>query len=199
MNLLEIDQELIFLELALNTIEPIFKTKNDEIKRMIQEKEDALSSGLCEEAEFIAGIGFTICQKYITGTLGLIRVEKESALKIGPLFSEKLPYAQIINAAANYWKHHDEWDATSFGGADEDGLSSLTIRDASKISNQAHRTIKILQQVTAWSDYTCVNTLHEITKETEISLLSLIPILRQWRAELLNLYLRAEIENSGIA
>lgn len=198
MNILEIDEELNFLELSLNIIEPIFKIKDDEIKQMIREKEDVLSSGLCEQAESIVGLGFTICQKYITGTLGWIRVEKESALKKGPFFSEKLTYAQIINAAANYWKHHDEWDAISFGEADEDGFSSVTLRDASKLSNQANRTIKILQQVTAWSDYTCVNTLYNITQKTENSLLSLIPILRQWRAEVLDLYIRAENDNSEI-
>lgn len=199
MNILQIDEELKFLELSLNAIEPIFKLKNDEIKKSIQEKEGALLPELCEQAEFIAGLGFTICQKYITGTLGWIKVDKESALKKGPLFSEKLTYAKIINAAANYWKHHDEWDAISFGEADEDGLLSVTLRDASKLSNQACRTIKILQQVTVWSDYNCVNILYEITKKTENNLLSLTPILQQWRAELLDLYTRVENDNSEIS
>lgn len=196
MNMLKIDEELNFLKLSLNTIEPIFKIKDDEIKKMIREKEDVLSSGLCEQAEFIVGLAFTICQKYITGTLGWIRVEKESALKIGPLFSENLTYAQIVNAAANYWKHRDEWDPISFGEADENDFSSVTLRDASKLSTQAHRTIKILQQVTKWSDYTCVNVLYELTKKTENSLFLLIPILQQWRAELLDFYILAENEIS---
>lgn len=75
MNILQIDEELKFLELSLNAIEPIFKLKNDEIKKSIQE-EGALLPELCEQAEFIAGLGFTIYQKIYHWNLGWIKVDK---------------------------------------------------------------------------------------------------------------------------
>ena len=191
MNLLEIDEEISFLKNALDAIEPLYKSINHEIIEGVKRGEDVDSSGLCDRAEFLAGLAFTICQKYISATIGWFNLreskfDKDIFLKLGPLYKDKEPAtcAQIINAAANYWKHSDEWNTVSLTQEGDNDLFTINAKDYSKLTNQAKRTIDILQKVTPWRDYMCANVLYELTKSD--SLLFLVPILIEWRSSLLN-------------
>lgn len=71
--------------------------------------EDADQFGCFDVAEHIIGLGFVVCQTYIATVCGGIGVDKIDALKKGPQHSVGLSKAQIINHAANYWKHNNEW------------------------------------------------------------------------------------------
>ena len=191
MDLIEIDEEMGFLKSSLDAIEPLYRRINHEITEGIKRGEDVDSSGLCDKGEFLTGLSFTICQKYISATiswfnLGENKFNKDNALKLGPLYNGQTTHAQIINAAANYWKHSDEWNPISLTltKEDDEDMFSLNPRDYSKLSPQAKRTIDILQQATPWHDYMCVNVFYALTKSD--SLLLLLPILTEWRESLLD-------------
>ncbi|MGX9726780.1 MAG: hypothetical protein ACTFAK_05520 [Candidatus Electronema sp. VV] len=189
MSLLEIDEEICFLKSSLDAIEPLYKSINHEIKEGVKCGLDVDSSGLCDRSEFFAGLAFTICQKYISTTiswfnLGENKFNKDNSLKLGPLYTDTTTHAQIINAAANYWKHSDEWNIISFTQEDDEDMFSINTRDYSKLSPQAKKTMDILQKVTPWHDYMCANVLYELIKSD--SLLLLLPILTEWRGSFLN-------------
>jgi hypothetical protein len=189
MNLLEIDEGISFLKSSLDVIEHLYKSINHEIAEGVKRGEDVDSSGLCDRCEFLAGLAFTICQKYISATIGWFNLgeskfNKDIFLKLGSLYNDTTTHAQIINAAANYWKHSDEWNTISLTQEGDNDLFTLNTKDYSRLPNQAKRTIDILQKVTPWRDYMCANVLYELTKSD--SLLLLVPILIEWRSSLLN-------------
>jgi len=62
-----------------------------------------------DSAEHITGLGFVACQTYLTATYGFLNLKKLDALSAGPHHSSGQTIVQIINHAANFWKHHDEW------------------------------------------------------------------------------------------
>lgn len=65
--------------------------------------------GYFDNAEHITGLGFVACQTYMSSVCGILRIDKQKALIVGPLHSSGQTKAQIINHAANYWKHNNEW------------------------------------------------------------------------------------------
>jgi len=71
---------------------------------------DADAFGFYDRAEHITGLGFVACQAYMAATYGFIRFPKKVALQVGPQHSPSGRYiADVINHAANFWKHHSEW------------------------------------------------------------------------------------------
>jgi hypothetical protein len=99
---------------AIDFMRSVFRFVDDQIvalEKIIQEDMDREGdSGLLGYAEYFAGMGFVAGQRYITSVRGLFKIGKQQALAFGPEFSSGVSYAQLINAAANYWKHSDEWD-----------------------------------------------------------------------------------------
>jgi hypothetical protein len=65
--------------------------------------------GIYDQAEATFGLGFAACQQYIAATCGSRKFPKEKALAIGPKHRSGMYSADIVNHAANFWKHHDEW------------------------------------------------------------------------------------------
>jgi hypothetical protein len=65
--------------------------------------------GYFDNAEHVAGIGLVTCQTFMAAVYGGLEVEKAAALAIGPAHSCGLPVAKIVNDAANFWKHYNEW------------------------------------------------------------------------------------------
>ncbi len=144
MSLLEIDEEIGFLKLSLDAIEPLHESINHKIKEEVKRGVNLDPSGLCDRSEFLAGLAFTICQKYISATinwfnLGGNKFNKDNSLKLGPFYTDTTTHAQIINAAANYWKHSDEWNTISFTQEDDEDMFSINPRDYSKLSPQAKK------------------------------------------------------------
>ena len=100
------DYDLDLLSQVLNVLDE----QLDKFEDKCQSSEDADAFGLYDWAEHIAGIGFAACQAYIAATYPVTRVAKVDALRGGPLHSASgRPVAAILNAAANFWKHHPEW------------------------------------------------------------------------------------------
>ena len=82
-------------------------------KLITEDMERDGDSGLIGDSEYLHGIGFTAGQRYITSACGWLKVSKKfkpQALSFGPVLPNGAAYASVVNAAANYWKHSDEWD-----------------------------------------------------------------------------------------
>jgi len=65
--------------------------------------------GYYDAAEHATGIGLVACETVIATVCGGLGIEKSTALKLGPMHAGGLTKVQIINHAANYWKHNNEW------------------------------------------------------------------------------------------
>jgi hypothetical protein len=74
-----------------------------------QAAEEAEAMGYFDRAEHITGLGFVAYQAYMTATYGYLRIAKPQALIVGPFHKSGQSVFEIINHAANYWKHRDEW------------------------------------------------------------------------------------------
>jgi hypothetical protein len=81
----------------------------DLISEKATQVDDADSFGYFDSAEHITGFGFVACQTYMSSVYGYLKIEKQKALSIGPFHSSGQTKAHIINHAANYWKHNNEW------------------------------------------------------------------------------------------
>lgn len=159
------------LDYDLDFVRDLFALLDERLDRLqerIDECSDPDQLGLFDEAEFIAGVGFVACQRYLASTYGPHGLPKDVALKLGPHHHNGESYACILNAAANYWKHVDEWDA-----------SATIARDIGQLDDRQQRTIHVIESVTPWSEYTCAHLLCELTPRSHFS--ALIPTLEAWR------------------
>lgn len=95
---------------VLREITAVLDSRLDVLVRQIQKSEDADGLGFSDTAEGLCGIGFVACQQYLVATRSWLRVEKSQALRCGPVHSCGDTVASIVNHAANYWKHGDEWE-----------------------------------------------------------------------------------------
>ncbi|MGH8591571.1 MAG: hypothetical protein ACREXX_20330 [Gammaproteobacteria bacterium] len=66
--------------------------------------------GVFESIEYIIGVGLDACQSYLATTSNDLKVKKDVALKCGPMHPSGLTIVEIINHAANFGKHDDEWN-----------------------------------------------------------------------------------------
>jgi hypothetical protein len=87
----------------------VIDSQLDTILRGWSDAVEADEFGYFDRAEHIAGLGFVACQAYMTSTYGFISVEKSKALTSGPRHKNGQTVVEIINHAANFWKHYDEW------------------------------------------------------------------------------------------
>lgn len=65
--------------------------------------------GYFDRMEHMTGLGFVACQCYLVSVYGRLSYPKTLALPKGPCHHSGHPVVEIINHAANYWKHYDEW------------------------------------------------------------------------------------------
>ena len=135
-----------------------------DLEEQIGKSPDPDSMGLFDRGEFLAGTGFVACQRYLASTYGPHNVPKEIALAVGPYHAGGESYAAIFNAAANFWKHVDEWDI----------FTPLGVRQ--------QRTVDLIESVTPWSNYTCANLLFELAGQLQFA--GLIPKIEDWRKQL---------------
>ncbi len=164
-----LDCDLSFLQ----DLFALLDARLDQVREKIDASSDPDSMGYFDEAEYISGMGFIACQRYLTSTYGPLNIAKNSALSVGPVHAGGEFYARIINASANYWKHEDEW-----------GLQATVDRDRSALGPQQLETIRIIETVTPWDAYTCANVLWVLTDPNESRLTNLVPIIEAWRTEL---------------
>ena len=68
---------------------------------------------ICEQGEYLIGVGFCVMQRYFLDVLQDIDIEANNARKLGPKTQKGESVAQLIHAAANYWKHERRLSAIS--------------------------------------------------------------------------------------
>lgn len=93
----------------LREIALLLDSRLDTLDREIQQCSDPDGFGLYESAESLCGIGFVACQQYLMATASWLKIEKKQALSCGPVHACGDTIVSIVNHAANYWKHGDEW------------------------------------------------------------------------------------------
>jgi hypothetical protein len=124
---------------------------------------DADAYGYFDSMESATGLGFVACQTYMAAVYGPLRVEKARALSVGPRHANGLTKAEIINHAANYWKHNNEW-----------ALDRSTKR-REKIEN-VFDSLPICE-------YPLCEILVEIADPQFASLSAVLDVLEQWKAD----------------
>ena len=179
-----IDTDLVFLIEILEMLDLKLGQLNIDITEAISCSADPDSLGYFDRGEYIVGIGFCACQRYMSSTYGPIGIEKSKALQLGPNHEGGLSLATIINVAANYWKHIDEWSCIEFKTNDEENELEVVMRSIENLSKQQKGTVSAIETVTAWADYTCANILASIAPGPELKLVELIPVLKEWRSQL---------------
>jgi len=130
---------------------------------------DADSFGYFDSAEHATGLGLVACQTYMAAVYGTLGVEKRRALNLGPKHLGGLPKVQIINHAANYWKHNNEW------AFDRKAARQLAIEQAFEAVGFPVGT-----------DYPLSGVLTELANPYPASLTAMVSILEDWKAELYN-------------
>lgn len=161
-----LDFDLDFLRAAASLIDGNLERLDGEANA----SPDLDTFGIYDEAEYITGFGFVACQTYATAVVSRskLRNKKQEALALGPKHRAGRPVVQLINAAANHWKHSPEW---SFGIP----------------TSQAKRTLEVISSlgVDTKGSYPVANTLHKILTPRPARFANLIPFLTQWRDELM--------------
>ncbi len=141
------------------------------IVKCIESSSDPDGMGYFDDAENIFGIGLVASQQYLVSTYGQNGILKENALNAGPKHAGGETVVSILNAAANYWKHVDEWE-----------LGPVVCRDQNGLKPFQAKAMCIIETVTPWGDYPLADVLHRLIGEPKLALL--LPILEQWRADL---------------
>jgi hypothetical protein len=132
---------------------------------------DPDSEGLFDEAEYFIGVALTAIQQYMSSTYAQFKIDKSEALRLPPNINENLTFVAALNAGSNFWKHKDEW-----------GIRANVSRDIDSLNSQARQTIKTIEVLTTWDDYTLSNLLACLTPSGELRLAELLPQLIKWRA-----------------
>ena len=157
-----IDFDLDFLRAAVTLVDASL-ARLDESARS---SPDPDAFGIFDELEYISGFGFIACQTYATAVASRsqFRNRKREALALGPRHRTGRSMAELVNAAANYWKHSPEWS-----------LDAPT--------TQAAQTIEVISTLGVDSDasYPIANALHEILTPHPARFANLVPFLTQWR------------------
>ena len=124
-------------------------------------------TGELERIEHFIGVGFAACQAYLAQTYGYIGIKKKHALNAGPKHCSGYPLVALINHAANYWKHHAEWEIEGF-------RNSQPVVDAfTALGCTVDADCRPLDDV-----------LTTIAPEGTIGFYQILPFLEEWRDEL---------------
>ena len=152
----------------LNDLAALLDAQLDRLNVEAKVSDDPDAYGVLDRAEYVVGLGFAVCQQYLTATCSSAHVKKTLAFDRGPIHRTGQPIAAIVNAAANYWKHSAEWS---------EPLSAL-----------AKRTTDLLRDVggAAPGEYVTSNVLHELLAPLPERFRRLVPFLVQWRDSILD-------------
>ena len=155
------DYDMQFLEELLELLDGHIERLSANVPEFI----DADSWGVHDSTEYTVGLGFVACQSYLAATYGDLKVEKVAALKSGPKHASGRPIVELINHAANFWKHPDEWSLPSNKGRGErvcDALDALFADDTccypvttilqALVFARSNRLQALLPHLRAWRD-----------------------------------------------
>jgi len=142
-----LDYELEFLEELLAVMDARIERVSEEATTV----PDPDAWGHLDHLDAAAGLGFVACQQYmsaIAGWFGLTATKnwKQAALAQGPIHSSGARTVALINAGANYWKHHEEW--TLPGGQDKLAERTLQTLEATGIRrDQSYLAFSLLAEL----------------------------------------------------
>ncbi len=154
------DPELYLLSEFLGLID----LKLSEIKDLIDKSSDPDSEGLCDKGEYYIGIGFVVTQQYLIDTLTLTKINKVDAYSLGQKHDSGETYINLINAAANWWKHEAEWINNNF-----------------EVPKNGMTTIERIKLVANSDGYELSQILYSLCRSNKLSFKALTPILIEWR------------------
>ncbi len=155
-----LDFDLDFLRAAAALVDASL----DQLNGKAHASPDPDAFGIFDEMEYISGLGFVACQTYATAVASRsqLKNKKREALALGPRHRTGRSMAQLINAAANHWKHSPEWS-----------LDAPT--------TQAAQTLEVISSlgVDTDSSYPVANMLYAILTPHPARFANLIPFLTQ--------------------
>ncbi|HEX6085952.1 MAG TPA: hypothetical protein VF266_15575 [Thermoanaerobaculia bacterium] len=152
------DSDLGSLVELLEVIDHHIARIDDEVTR----SSDPDGLGLCDRMEAVVGLGFVACQQYINATYPQLVPNKAQAIRHPPTLPGGQSAIELINAAANFWKHRDEWPRPN--GKDEE------------------RTRAVIDEVTSSAaDYVMVNVLYELVRPHPLRFAPVVDLLTRWR------------------
>ena len=155
------DSGLRHLEGLLRTLDSSLMCIQDQIKAAdVYEVEI-----ICEQGEYLIGVGFCAMQRYLFDVLQDIEIEASHARKLGPKSQKGEPLAKLIHAAANYWKHEPEWHLW-----------------LDKLRGDSQRTVDIILQGKESADYPLADLLSDLCGDKPLLLVNCLPQLLEWRA-----------------
>jgi hypothetical protein len=154
------DAELSYLGELLGSIDKILS----DINQRIDISTDPESDGLFDKGEYFIGAGFCAMQRYLADVLQDKSIDKGVALQLGPKNKEGVAISLIVHAAGNYWKHSPEWHIRM-----------------DKLDDRSQKTIDRLASHDGPSSYVLSEVLAELCHGEELSLVSCIPYLEEWR------------------
>ena len=165
-----------FADGDLANLERLLKIIDDDLSSidgLIRESSDPDSEGLFDRGEYMAGVALTAIQQFIGATYSQFKINRTTALRLAPIVNPGLSLVSVLNAGANYWKHQEEW-----------GLTVVVSRDVELLGSQAQQTIRIIETLTPWSDYTCSNLISSLVGNGKVKMMALVPRLILWRQEI---------------
>ncbi|MFC1634878.1 hypothetical protein ACFL5Z_08550 [Planctomycetota bacterium] len=136
------------------------------IEQLCSEVDDPDSLGYFDRGEHVIGLGFVACQTFMSSVCGHLRISRRSALAIGPSHPGGNTKAQIINHAANYWKHHNEWNPIKTDRRRE---------SIEKAFNSVGFSVDL--------DYPLSNVLAELSMPGKVRFQSVLSALEVWKDE----------------
>jgi len=155
------DSGLRHLEGLLRTLDSSLTCIQDQIKAAdVYEVEI-----ICEQGEYLIGVGFCAMQRYLFDVLQDIDIEASEARKLGPKSRKGKSVAKLIHAAANYWKHEPEWHIW-----------------LDKLRKDSQRTVDILLHGKESADYPLADLLSDLCGDKSLLLVNCLPQLLEWRA-----------------
>ncbi len=162
----------LWIETELSRLNGLIAAIDDHLSGICNrslESSDTDSFGLFDSAEHATGLGFVACQTYMATVYGTLQIEKRIALNFGTKHHGGMTKVQIINHAANYWKHNNEW-----------ALDRTVARQEA-----IERAFEFVG-FPVGTDYPLSGVLTELSELQPASFRSVIGILETWKAELHN-------------
>ena len=153
-----VDFDLGLLVELLEVVDRQIARIEDEVSR----SPDPDGHGQFDRMEAVVGLGFVACQQYINATYPQLASNKFEAIKHPPTLPSGRFAIELINAAANFWKHRDEW--TRPNNRDEE------------------RTRAVIDDVTSsTADYVMSNVLYELVRPQPLRFVWITNLLKRWR------------------
>jgi hypothetical protein len=142
---------------------------------------DAESSGYYDQIEYLTGFGLIALQTYLTETSAFFGLRKHETFDLGPKTSSGVSKIKILNAAANFWKHREEW---IFKGEEKQA-----------------EAVSILFGEVGYSidtDYPISGVLTELLDPLEVRFSSLLIPVRAWRDDLIRSKHTESVDRNGL-